>query len=414
MLKRVLIGVGIVVLLAAGAVAAFVIIRLNESRDIHPKSTVEFNTRQAPLPPPPPRPAGISWPTFGYGGTRTHVGPGQLRPPFRISWSFSAGSLIEFPPVIGYGNLYFANAVGTLFALDASTGKLVWKRPAGRCTAASPAISEGVVFMTYLNRPPCNARGGRLDGEVVAFAARHGRVLWRRRIGPSESSPLVVGRRLYVGDWNGKVWALDRRDGHVLWSFQAGGAIKGAIAVTGRRLYAGSYDHYLYALDALKGRMIWRSGSQQRLGNPGTFYSTPALAYGRVYIGSTDGKMYSYGATSGRLIWSQSTGGYVYSSPAVWNDRVFAGSYGHDFYAFDAATGRVLWRFTANGRISGSPTVIDGVVYFATLDRRSYALEARSGRLLWSFRDGKYAPVVSDGKRIYLVGVGRVYGMVPR
>jgi outer membrane protein assembly factor BamB len=413
LVKWILIAVGIVVLLAASAVAAFVVIRLHEGRDIHPASTVEFNTRQLPLP-PAPKPPGIAWPVFGYGSTRTHVGPGRLRPPFRSLWVFRAGSLVEFPPVVAYGNIYFANAGGTLFAVDASSGKQVWKREAHRCTAASPAVANHLVYMSYLNRPPCNARGGKLDGEVVAFDARRGRLLWRRRIGPSESSPLVAGGRVYVGDWNGRVYALGARSGRVVWSFQTGGAVKGGIAISGGRLYVGAYDHYLYALSLRNGRLLWRSGSQVRLGNNGTFYSTPALAYSRVYIGSTDGKMYSYGATSGRLIWSQSTGGYVYSSPAVFDGRVYAGSYGHDFFAFNAATGRIVWRFDARAPISGSPTVIDGVVYFATLGGRTFALVARTGKLLWSFRDGKYAPPVSDGKRLYLTGVGSVYGMVPR
>ncbi len=62
------------------------------------------------------------------------------------------------------------------------------------------------------------------------------------------------------------------------------------------------------------GRILWRASAQPRFGGLGTFYATPALAYGRVYVGSTDGKMYSFGTTTGKLRWSRSTGGYVYSS----------------------------------------------------------------------------------------------------
>jgi hypothetical protein len=150
------------------------------------------------------------------------------------------------------------------------------------------------------------------------------------------------------------------------------------------------------------------------LGGGGTFYSTPAVAYGRVYIGSTDGKVYSFGARSGRLRWSHSTGGYVYASPAVWHRLVLVGSYDHTFYAFDAATGDVRWSFRANGPISGSATVLDDVVYFSTFAKRTYALAAATGRLLWTWPDGKYSPVVSDGRRVYLTGLGRLYGLVSR
>jgi outer membrane protein assembly factor BamB len=110
----------------------------------------------------------------------------------------------------------------------------------------------------------------------------------------------------------------------------------------------------------------------------------------------------------------------VYGSPAVWRARVFVGSYSGRFYAFDAATGEPRWTFNANGKISGSATVIGNVVYFATLSGgtrskgRTYALNARTGKLLWSFPDGKYTPVAAVQGRLFLIGYGTVYGMVPR
>ena len=59
----------------------------------------------------------------------------------------------------------------------------------------------------------CNAQPGTpgLDGEVVALDARTGKVVWRHVIGPSETSPLVADGRVYVGDWTGRVYALRRR-----------------------------------------------------------------------------------------------------------------------------------------------------------------------------------------------------------
>ena len=404
--------VGAIVLVLCGTAAVFVLVRLHEGRDIFGSSSAEFSTEKTARTVQPPD---IPWPTFGFNNEHTRVGPGTLRPPFRTIWTYRAGTLVEFPPVIGYGRLYFANNSGLLVALNARNGKPVWKQVSHRCQASSPALADNLVFVTYLNSPPCKAGSGRkLDGLVASYNALSGRRRWKVRLGPSESSPLVSGRRVYVGDWNGKIYALDKMSGRTLWSFQTGGAIKGALALEGNRLYAGSYDSHVYALNARNGKEIWRASAQARLGNRGTFYSTPTAAYGRIYIGSTDGKVYSFGATSGKLIWSRSTGGYVYSSPAVWNKRVYAGSYSGRFYAFDAASGRTLWQFSANGAISGSPTLIAGVVYFATLSGRTYGLDARAGRALWTFRDGKYTPVVSDGKRLYLVGYGRVYGMVER
>ena len=314
--------------------------------------------------------------------------------------------------VIGYGRIFFANNAGVFFAVGARNGKRAWKFNAKRCVAASPALDRHVVYETFLNAPPCNRKpSSQLTGETIAFAVGTGNVLWRRKIGPSESSPLVTGATVFVGDWNGRVWALRRRTGQVRWVTKLRSQVKSGLAASGNRLYVGDYSGHLYSLNLTTGKVVWQAKVQPRFGSTGNFYATPALAYGRVYIGATDGKMYSFGAASGKLRWSASTGGYVYSSSAVWRDKVYVGSYSGMFYCYDAATGRVLWRFKANGPISGSPTVMAGRVYFATLKGRTYGLDATSGAPLWTFPDGKYSPIVADKERVYLVGYAKVYGL---
>jgi len=413
--KKALLGLFVLLLVAVGAGAAYVLYKRSQGENIRGNSTQEFSTAEKTT-----RAVkhaakqGIAWPMYGFDQQRTRVGPSRFRPPYHRRWTYHGKSLLEFPPSIGYGRLYFTNNSGTTFALDARSGKRVWRREEHHCTASSPAIADGLVFQTFLNRPPCNASGTNLNGLVVAFGAKKGKVVWRRVIGPSESSPLVVGHRVYVGDWRGKIYAFEAKSGHLDWSYSTGGAVKGGISYDNGRVFAGSYDHRVYALRAKSGRLVWSSSAQQRFGALASFYSTPALAYGRLYIGGTDGKVYSYGAADGRLLWSHGTGSYVYSSPAVWRRYVFAGSYDGTFYAFDAATGDVRWTFAANGPISGSPTVLHGVVYFATLKERTYALSARKGKKVWEYPDGKYSPVVADSKRLYLIGHTRIYGMVPR
>jgi outer membrane protein assembly factor BamB len=416
-MKRWLAALAALLLLCAGVVAGYVIYKRDKAADVRGSSTVEFVTTEEEEPVPPPQEQlDVVWPLNGYDAERQHVGPFLLQPPFRRVWTFRARNLLEFPPVIGYGRLYFTNNSGVMFAVNAKTGKRAWKKLIGRCVAASPAVADHTVYQAFLNRPPCNskAKPGRLEGEVIAFAAGFGKIRWRQRIGPTESSPLVVNGSVYVGDWRGRVYSLDARTGRVQWTFQGKGRIKSGIARSGNRLYVGTYDGYVYALRATTGKVIWRTRSQDRLGGRGQFYSTPAIAYGRVYVGSTDGKVYSYGAASGKLRWSQGTGGYVYGSPAVWRKTVYVGSYSGRFYALDAATGDIRWRFDADDHISGSATVLDGVVYFSTFGERTYALDARTGKVLWTYSDGKYGGVVADQDRLYLVGHARLYGLVER
>ena len=361
--------------------------------------------------------AEVLWPTYRYDAARNGAPqgiPARIRPPFGVRWYFRGRALVEFPPTIAYGRLYFANANGKLYAVDTKLHGAVWQRWTRRCTAATPAIAHHIVFMTFLNKPPCNAERSGLDGETIAMDADTGKVRWRVRMGPTESSPLVVGKLVYVGDWRGKVYALSTQTGRTVWSYQTGDKVKDGMAYAGGKVYFGSYDHHVYALNARTGKLVWKTAAQARLGASGTFYSTPAVAYDRVYIGSTDSKVYSFGASSGKLRWSHGTGGYVYGSPAVWNKRVYVGSYDHYFYCFDAATGDVRWRLKANAPISGSAVVINGVVYFSSFKGRTYAADARTGKLLWYFRRGKYGAVVTDREWLYLVGYARVFAMAPK
>ncbi len=411
-MRRLLLVGGAVLLLVAGAVGAYVTIKIRAGEDVVGSSTEQFVTTEAPRPKPPPLP-GVAWPTWGFDEVHNRVSPYGHRPPFRVAWTFRARTLLEFPPVIAYGLLYVTNNSGVTFAIDAKTGKERWRHASGRCAAASPAVAGKLVYQAFLNAPPCNSSRSpdRLTGEVVAFEALTGKVRWRRSTGPTESSPLLHQGRVYVGDWRGRVIALDAVTGKERWSFRTGGRVKGAVAAHGNKVFAGAYDGVVYALDSRTGALRWRSSSQDRLGGRGRFYSTPAVAYGRVFVGSTDGKVYAFGATTGDLLWSRSTGGYVYSSPAVWEHLVFAGSYDGTMLALDAATGETRWRFAAAGPISGAPTVMSGLVYFATLRDRTYALDARTGRRVWTFPDGKYTPIVADRERAYLVGHTRLYGL---
>jgi outer membrane protein assembly factor BamB len=427
--RRLLLAVVAVALLALGATAAYVVTIDRAGRDVRGSTTVEFVATDLPerttvptTPAPAPRPTEpdtstvVSWPTYGYDARRLRHAPGlTLRPPFRRIWTFRGRALLEFPPAVAYGRLFLPTFDGRFYALEAATGKVVWSHRTGRCGWATPAVWERRVYATFLGqRATCGKSVPGRDGIVVAYAAADGKVVWRRTTGLNESSPLVVGGLVYVGDWNGDVWALDARTGKTRWRTRVDGRVKGSLAASGGRVYVGAYDGRVYALDARSGKLVWRASAQPRLGGRGTFYSTPSAAYGRVFIGNTDGKVYAYGATTGRLLWSHGTGGYVYGSPAVWRRLILVGSYDRHFYAIDAATGDVRWRFAANGPISGSASVIAGVVYFSTFAERTYALDAATGRELWRWEDGKYSPVVADRERLYLVGLGRLYGMVER
>lgn len=382
---------------------------------------------------PPSQPdaelAATPWPTYGRDVERTHAAPFDHRPPYRRVWMLRARHYVEFPPAVAYGKVYVPQQQGRFFALDAETGKIEWSKKFGRCNAASPTIWEGVIYHVLMQRRPCRRHQAGTNGLVIAMDAKTGRELWRFLAGGVESSPLVVDGVLYFGSWDHYVYALDARTGKVRWRYGTDDQVVAGPAYHAGTIYIPNSSGRLYALDAETGKLRWRAESFSRFGRREYFYATPTVAYGRVYLGNADGYLYSYGATTGRLLWAQRAGTYVYTAAAAWNKTIYVGTWDGYVVAFNAATGEERWRHDSPGGVTGAPTVMGGLLYFSTLgtfrpgahSRRvedgrneTFAVDAATGRAVWRFGDGAYSPVVADSERVYLVGRGRVYGLVEK
>jgi outer membrane protein assembly factor BamB len=404
--------VGLVLLAAAGAGAVW-FWNDRQTRDIRGSSTLEFDTSEPTTSRAAEQVEAEPWPLYGLTPDRTRDAVDfDHRPPFRTKWVFDAKQLLEFPPVIAYGRLYFSNIQGDFTALEAKTGKVVWRRALGYKAAASPAVGNSVVYMPLMSKAGTDP--GPATGAVVALDAETGNVRWRFSAGAVESSPLLLDGVLYFGTFDHRLYALDATTGRKLWSLATGDAVKGGPAYWHGAVFTGSYDGKVYAVDARNGKQRWSSGSRGGLRGSGNFYATPAVAYGRVFVGNTDGAVYAYGAESGRLLWSKRTGGYVYSSAAVAERTVYVGSYDDHLYALDAATGDVKWSFDAKAPVSGAPTVMAGIVYFSSFGGDTFGLDAETGKLVWRFPGGRYTPVVADTERTYLVGQTKIRALLER
>jgi outer membrane protein assembly factor BamB len=416
--RGLLVALAVLLVLAGGAVA-FVLAH-NPGDVSHPE--VEFTTDTSTTT-APPRPQAVDhflWPTYGYREDRTRNfgdAPRYLRPGFRRGWTYRSGALLEFPPTIDGGTLFFLDDDGILRALDKTSGRIRWRQRVGRLAAASPAVGDGHVYAVALQGI------ASATGRVAAYRASDGHQLWSKAL-PSraESSPLLWRGTVFFGSEDGTVYALSARSGRTIWTYTANGAVKGGPTFADGNLYFGDYGGKVHAVRARDGKEIWSVGtSGTRFGfGSGSFYSTAAVAFGRVYLGNTDGRVYSFAASSGKLAWATSTGAYVYASPAVaitpgLGPTVYVGSYDGNFYAFDARSGAQRWSYPAGAKISGSATIVGNVVYFSNLGaRNTVGLNVRTGRKLFGFPDGAFNPIVADRRAIYLAGYTNLYEMLPK
>jgi len=273
--------------------------------------------------------------------------------------------------------------------------RFVWSWPfdGDEFVWSSPAVADGVVFV------------GSYDGILYALNASTGAKIWQRRTGgPIWSSPAVAGGVVFVGSDDGNLYALNAATGAKLWSFATGGPLDSSPAVAEGVVYVGASKGTVYALNAATGAELWSHPT-----GGGFVFSSPAVANGIVYVGADllnspfaphPGSLYALDATTGAELWKFSLSQEVDSSPAVAGGVVYVGCFDGSVHALDASTGAELWSYQTDGGVWSSPAVAGGVVYVGSEDESVYALDASTGAKLWSFATGgpvDSSPAVANG-----------------
>jgi outer membrane protein assembly factor BamB len=218
--------------------------------------------------------------------------------------------------------LVYVSDTGDLYALDATTGALIWQYEVnGQAQYGSPTIVNNVVYLTAS------------DKNVYALNATTGKLIWKyATAGQIFTAPAVANGVLYVSSGASIVYALDAGTGVLIWTKQFGSSIgppkslsgsEGGQAVANGVLYvevlrsAQTYD--LYALDAGTGAVLWRSPSV------GSALSTPAAANGVVYVARGD-LISALNAATGVPLWQTEVYGGAHA-PTVANGVVYVGSW---------------------------------------------------------------------------------------
>jgi outer membrane protein assembly factor BamB len=371
----------------------------NPSSSSEPATTTAVSTT-------PSRPVAqtTDWPTYGLDGARTRYLPSnRVKPPYKLAWSYDAGHLMEYSPIVVGDTLYGIDNNGEAFAVNTRNGKPRWRRDVATLNASAPTYGNGRIYISNLE-----------PGQVQALNAQTGKVVWRHPLpGRTESSPLVVGNEVIAGCECGSVYALNATSGKELWSTAVGGAVKASPAYDRGVVFVGDYGGQMTAMRASSGRVVWQASAG------GSIYGTAAVAFGRVYAGDLGGGFHAWSESSGSSEWSTSTGGYVYSGATAAKApgtpaSVYFGSYDGTVYALDARTGNVRWSRSAAGPVSGAGSMVGDIFYAGDLKTtQTWGFRASDGRTVLQSRDGAYNPVISDGRLLYMTGVNVIYALRP-
>ncbi|MGA2406523.1 MAG: PQQ-binding-like beta-propeller repeat protein [Bacteroidales bacterium] len=211
-------------------------------------------------------------------------------------------------PAVSNGKIVTFGASGILSCLDATTGKLLWRKenPTNAFpdffTGTSPLITDGMCIVHI---------GKKDDGQVIAYDLNSGSEKWKwSGEGPSYSSPSVMtleGKKLLIVITEKNIMALSFADGKLLWQIAAPVQQRFYNCVSpyidGQTIYLTGQGTGMKAIKVEKSgneyvtKEIWSNTTV------GAKWNTPVLKDGFLY-GFTDQKrIYCLNAATGQTAW---------------------------------------------------------------------------------------------------------------
>lgn len=127
--------------------------------------------------------------------------------------------------------------------------------------------------------------------------------------------PIVVQGRVYIGDMDGMVYAINVVDGQTLWTADNPGGTLASVAYCDGVVVVGSISGYIRGYDALAG-----GPARWSVATGGGITAAPLSDGQNVYVGSQDGCVYCIRASDGVLLWTSVSLGAPIVAPAAMDD----------------------------------------------------------------------------------------------
>ena len=295
-----------------------------------------------------------------------------LSQPLTLRWVYGSERTTNFTPATDAKSIYLPLADGTLVALNASDGKLLWKADAGGTFSASPAADETALYLATEN--PTGDKNA-VRGTLRALSKDTGITLWMRTLQAPLRGRLAAGpSAVFAGAANGVVNAFDKRTGRTIWANSYGDEFDSQPMLDGDRLYVGSVGGWLRALNQSNGEVLWFVRTRGAIRGP------IALRDGVLFFGSDDGHVYAVRADRGKMVWKRRTGASV-QAVAVVEDGVLASSFDNFAYLLSLRHGSVRWRQLLPGRVPARPvTSVDGALFTPLSTDSAIVLSLKDGK----------------------------------
>ena len=266
----------------------------------------------------------------------------------------------------------------------------------------------------------------------------------------------IAHHRVYVGNDNGVLFAIDIETGDPVWQFTTDDAITAAPAVSAEALFLPSNDGILYALDPATGTELWQFATEDKISASPVLVNNPVNGAAWALVNGYDGVTRSLDTETGNVVWEYDTKDFINGSPAVVDGQyvvfggcdaqlhvinladgslvrmietaaqvinsiatidgmAFCGNYANQTVGFDIAAGTVTWVYQdRNLPFYSSPGVSNDLLFIGSRDKHLHAIDLHSGMAAWKFQTGarvEASPIVFDDAVVFGSEDGRIFAL---
>ncbi len=372
-----------------------------------------------------------AWTQFRIGPQNNAVVGGKLK----VAWRVETGGQISASPTIIDGTLYIGNNNGSLYAIAANSGQIVWKAHVPNPLMSAPLVYGDVVIVgegdptSRGSSPSEPIMVGQGPSALIAFDRSNGNMRWQFPLqGSAMPTPAIIDGVLVNHDGAGWINGIDPQTGGKRYSRWIGSMASMTAALPvgdGDFITMGVGSNAAWRLHADGGSTVWRSAFSKGASGIGDCppvsdgtqvycdYVSPVWPDASTVVGNlTVQRAYALRVADGGLMWDVALeSGFLpqrneAAIPLLADGLLYLGSAISPWmHALDAASGTLVWEMPTRGVVKGGIVVVDGVVYFGDLGGYLWALDARSGHVVGdkfmhtSFNVG--SPIV-DGKTLII------------
>ena len=292
-------------------------------------------------------------------------------------WSTDTKLPITGGPGAGAGLVVAGARFGDLVALDSATGASKWRTRINSEILSAPAVTEQHVLLRTV------------DGRVSSFSTADGKLEWSAEQQVPRLSlrgagvPAVAGEAVIAGFDNGRIMALQQRNGDTIWEVTVAPPsgrseldrlvdIDSVVKVVGNDIYAVTFQGKVARIDLETGQMQWSRDMSS--------YAGVDLDDDGLYVTSSQGSVVKIGRRTGVEMWKvDSLLHRRLSPPGAVGNLVAAADLKGIVHFFDAATGAPAARLSTSGdRVTAAPVVSGDTIIFMDTNGKLSALRVVS------------------------------------